>query len=61
MKIKMPKDLNTLSKDQLVELVHELVAKMDNLTVEAEREKELKPTCKAKTACKPKSSCCKSR
>lgn len=54
MKIKMPKDLNTLSKDQLVELVHELVAKMDNLEVETARAED---SAKEKTACKPKGCC----
>lgn len=54
--MKIPKDLSVLSKEELIELVKELVAKMDNLTVEAERCKELKPRCGSRS-CGSKSSC----
>lgn len=52
----IPKDLTQLSKEELIELVKELVAKMDNLTVEAERCKELKPRCGGRSCCS-KSGC----
>jgi len=54
MQLKMPKDLNTLSKEELIELVRELIAKMDNLVSENARTKETKPKC---SPCK--SRCCK--
>ena len=47
----IPQDLTVLSKEQLIELVRELVAKQDNLVREASREKGLKPTCCTKCNC----------
>ncbi len=54
MKLKIPKNLASLTKDELIELVENLVAKLDNCVVEEEREKELKPKSRCGGCCKSK-------
>ncbi|MCL5436560.1 MAG: hypothetical protein M1549_01625 [Candidatus Dependentiae bacterium] len=60
MKMKIPKDLRTLDKDELVQLAEYLIAKLDNYEVEEERERDLsaRKSCHCAGCAKPSCAGC---